>query len=165
MKTHEIAQGDNPLLLSHAAQAELGLVKDVSAGICFSRLLGSFIQLYKDERTQLMMIVIHDPAYKKLYGRNRRDPSPKDVRLDIETSPSCEQDPNVKDKAPQGSDDLVHDWKDASTPAIDRCNAAIEEQQLLTSPPGLTAPPKEGYSPLEARTLGRSSSPDNQSQN
>ena len=153
-------------MLSLAAQAELGLVKDVSAGICYSRPLGSFIQLYKDKETKLMMIVIDDPRWERSYychKSTRPKVLTKNVPADIDASPSFEEikPPNP----PRAEESLAHDSKD--TPAtiieaqvVDDSDATIKVQ-LLTDPPGL-AQPSEAAQLFqgEARTPGRSQSPD-----
>ena len=63
--------GENPLLLSLAAQKTLGLCKDVDTGTCYCKHSGSFVQLYSVLGSTLRAIVIHDPDWKKRFSISR----------------------------------------------------------------------------------------------
>ena len=69
--SHEVATGENPLLLSLAAQQTLGLCKDVETGTCYSKQNGSFVQLYSVVGSSLRAIVIHDPEWKTRFPKSR----------------------------------------------------------------------------------------------
>ena len=87
--SHEIATGENPLLLSLAAQKTLGLVTDVETGACYWESNNSFVQLYSVVGSSLRAIVIHDPQWSTRFSKGKEhDIEDVNVPDDIQTSPS-----------------------------------------------------------------------------
>jgi hypothetical protein len=60
LASHELGTGDGPLLLSLAAQATLGLVKNVRKGTCFVEDVGEHVMLYEVAGSGLRAICIND---------------------------------------------------------------------------------------------------------
>ena len=58
LKSNELADGDNALLLSLAAQATLGLVKDVETGRCFMKKHNDYVTMYAVKGSGLRCICI-----------------------------------------------------------------------------------------------------------
>jgi hypothetical protein len=86
--SHEIRSGENPLLLSLAAQQTLGLVKDVDMGTCFWKAQQAFVQLYSVAGTSLRAIVIYDPRWNTVFPSEAHKVVDISVPADVQTSPT-----------------------------------------------------------------------------
>ena len=63
--SHELSEGDNLMLLSLAAQATMGVVKDVESGTCCMKGEDVWMQLYTVAGSSLRAIVLFDPEWQR----------------------------------------------------------------------------------------------------
>ena len=88
LESHE-QDGNHPLLLSSAAQAKMGMIKDMRSGTVFLRGQGDFVKLYEAAGSGLKVICVsHWPIGKytpsmfveKIYGQDIRNEWPRCLR-------------------------------------------------------------------------------------
>ena len=65
VNSHELSEGDNLMLLSLAAQATMGLVKDVESGTCYMKGEEVWMQLYTVAGSSLRAIILFDPEWQR----------------------------------------------------------------------------------------------------